>query len=66
VAHPELCKLMMADRNMMLSILNAETGEPAGSMKGVSATGVSEDGKFAYLCKLNGDVAKIDSTGKEI
>jgi outer membrane protein assembly factor BamB len=59
-------KLMMADRNMMLSILNAETGEPAGSMKGVSATGVSEDGKFAYLRKLNGEVAKIDSAGKEI
>ncbi len=59
-------KLMMADRNMMLSILNAETGEPAGSMKGVSATGVSEDGKFAYLRKLNGDVTKIDSSGKEL
>ena len=27
-------KLMIADRNMMLSILNADTGEPAGSMKG--------------------------------
>jgi outer membrane protein assembly factor BamB len=59
-------KLMIADRNMMLSILNAETGEPAGSMRGVSAAGVSEDGKFAYLRKLNGNVAKIDSAGKEI
>jgi outer membrane protein assembly factor BamB len=59
-------KLMIADRNMMVSILNAETGEPAGSLKGVSATGVSEDGKFAYLRKLNGSVARIDSSGKEI
>ena len=59
-------KLMIADRNMMLSILNAETGEPAGSMKGISATGLSEDGKFAYLRKLDGHVAKIDSSGKEI
>ena len=59
-------KLMMADRNMMLSILNAETGELVSSMKGVSATGISEDGKFAYLRKLSGDVAKVDSAGKEI
>ena len=59
-------KLMIADRNMMLTILNAETGEPAGSMRQVSATGVSEDGKFVYLRKLNGSVAKIDSSGKEI
>ena len=59
-------KLMMADRNMMLSILNADTGEVTGSVKGVSATGVSEDGKSAYLRKLNGEVAKIDGTGKEL
>jgi outer membrane protein assembly factor BamB len=59
-------KLMIADRNMMLTILNAETGEPAGSMRGVSATGLSEDGKFVYLRKLDGEVAKIDSTGKEL
>jgi outer membrane protein assembly factor BamB len=59
-------KLMIADRNMMLTILNAETGEPAGSLKGVSATGLSEDGKFIYLRKTNGNVARIDSSGKEI
>ena len=59
-------KLMIADRNMMLTILNAETGEPAGSLKGVSATGLSEDGKFVYLRKTNGNVARIDSSGKEI
>ena len=58
--------LMIADRNMMLSILNAETGEPASSIKGVSATGISEDGRFVYLRKTNGDLAKIDSSGKEI
>ena len=57
---------MIADRNMMLSILDAETGEAAGSAKEVSATGVSEDGKFVYLRKTKGDVAKIDSTGKEL
>lgn len=59
-------KLMIADRNMMLSILNAETGEPVGSMKGVSATGLSEDSKSVYLRKTNGDLAKIDSSGKEL
>ena len=59
-------KLMIADRNMMLTILNAETGESAGSMKQVSATGLSEDGKFVYLRKMNGSVVKIDSSGKEI
>jgi outer membrane protein assembly factor BamB len=59
-------KLMIADRNMMLTILDAQTGEPAGSIKGVSATGVSEDGKFCYLRKTNGDVAKIDGSAKEI
>jgi outer membrane protein assembly factor BamB len=59
-------KLMIADRNMMLTILNAETGESAGSAKGVSATGLSEDGKFVYLRKTNGDLAKVDSSGKEL
>jgi outer membrane protein assembly factor BamB len=59
-------KVVIADRNMMVSILNAETGEPTGSMKGVSATGISEDGKFVYLRKTNGDVAKLDSAGKEL
>jgi outer membrane protein assembly factor BamB len=59
-------KLMIADRNMMLTILNAETGEPASSQRQVSATGISEDGKSVYLRKLTGHVAKIDSSGKEI
>jgi outer membrane protein assembly factor BamB len=59
-------KLMMADRNMILSIVDAETGECTNSVKGVSGTGVSEDGKFAYLRKTKGDLAKVDSTGKEI
>jgi len=59
-------RLMIADRNMMLSIFNAETGEPVNSMNGVSATGLSEDGRFVYLRKLNGEVAKVDSSGKEL
>jgi len=59
-------KVLIADRNMMLSILDAETGEPAGSAKGVSATGLSEDGKSVYLRKTNGDLAKVDSSGKEL
>ncbi len=59
-------RLMIADRNMMLTILNAETGEPVDSMKGVSATGLSEDGRFVYLRMLNGNLAKIDSSGKEL
>lgn len=59
-------KVMITDRNMMLSILDAETGEPAGSMTGVSATGISEDGQHVYLRKTNGELAKVDSSGKEI
>ena len=59
-------KLMIADRNMMLTILDAETGEPVDTMRGISATGLSEDGKFVYLRKLSGDVVKIDSAGKEL
>ena len=59
-------KLMIADRNMMLTILNAETGEVVGSLKGVSACGLSEDGKFVYLRKTKGNVAKVDSSGTEI
>jgi outer membrane protein assembly factor BamB len=58
-------KLMIADRNMMLSILNAETGAPVSSLRRVSATGLSEDGKFVYLRRTNGDLTKIDSSGKE-
>lgn len=59
-------KLMIADRNMMLTILDANTGEPAGSASKVAATGISEDGKFVYLRKLDGNLAKIDSDGKEV
>jgi outer membrane protein assembly factor BamB len=59
-------KLMIADRNMMLTMLNAETGEPVGSLKGVSATGLSEDGKSVYLRKTDGKLAKVDSSGKEL
>ena len=58
--------LVMADRNMIVSILDAGTGGTNSSLKGVSAIGLSEDGKFVYLRKLNGDVAKIDSSGKQL
>jgi len=59
-------KVMIADRNMMLSILNAETGTVVDSMRRVSATGLSEDGKFVYLRRTDGDLTKIDSAGKEL
>jgi outer membrane protein assembly factor BamB len=59
-------KLMIADRNMMLSILDAETGEPAGSLRRVAATGISEDGKFVYLRRIDGNLTKIDSAGEQI
>jgi outer membrane protein assembly factor BamB len=59
-------KVVIADRNMMVSILNADTGEPVGSLRGVSATGISEDGKFVYLRKTGGHVAKLDASGKEL
>jgi outer membrane protein assembly factor BamB len=57
---------MIADRNMTLSILDAETGAPAGSLRRVAATGISEDGKFVYLRKTDGNLAKINSAGEEI
>ena len=50
----------------MLTILNAETGEPVDAMRGISTTGLSEDGRFVYLRKLSGDVVKSDSSGKEL
>ncbi len=59
-------KLLVADRNFYLTILNAETGERISSQKEVSATGLSEDGHHVYLRKVNGGLAKIDSDGKEI
>ena len=59
-------KLMIADRGYMLTILNAETGEPISTMRKVAATGLSEDGKFVYLRQTDGRLTKIDSSGKEI
>jgi outer membrane protein assembly factor BamB len=59
-------KLMIADRSYALTILDAETGELTGSATRVSATGLSEDGRFVYLRKTDGQLAKIDSSGKEI
>lgn len=59
-------KLMVADRAYMLTILNAETGESISSSRRVAATGLSAEGKFVYLRKTDGDLAKMDSTGQEI
>ncbi len=58
--------LMVADRDYMLTILNAQTGERINAIKGVSAVGLSEDGKYAYLRKTDGELAKIDRTGQVI
>lgn len=59
-------RVFVADRNYMLTILNAETGERIDVKKGVSATGISEDGEYVYLRRTDGNLEKIDSTGKSI
>ncbi|MCX8053541.1 MAG: PQQ-binding-like beta-propeller repeat protein [Armatimonadetes bacterium] len=59
-------KLFVADRDYMLTIIDAETGERLDARKSVSATGLSEDGKFVYLRRTDGKLEKIDSSGKEI
>jgi len=59
-------KVFIADRDYMLTIINAETGERIDAKKAVAATGVSEDGKFVYLRKTDGNLEKIDSSGKTI
>jgi outer membrane protein assembly factor BamB len=59
-------KLMIADRNYQLSILDAQTGEPLGALPKVAATGLSEDGKHVYLRKTDGNLVKIDSAAKEV
>jgi outer membrane protein assembly factor BamB/Icc-related predicted phosphoesterase len=58
--------LMVADRDYMLTILNAQTGERIKAMKEVAAVGLSEDGRHAYLRKTNGELVKIDRTGRVI
>ncbi len=59
-------KVLIADRNYMLTILDAGTGDLAGSMEKVAAVGASEDGKCAYLRRTDGRLTKIDGDGKEI
>jgi outer membrane protein assembly factor BamB len=59
-------KLHIADRNYRLTILDADTGELLGAGEKVSATGLSENGRFVYLRKTDGQLAKTDSSGKEL
>ena len=59
-------RLMIADRNYMLSIFDAVTGQPTNSLRKVAATGLSEDGKFVYLRRTDGELTKIDSSGREL
>ena len=59
-------KVFIADRDYMLTIINADTGERIDAKKAVSATGLSEDGKFVYLKKTDGNLEKIDPAGKVI
>lgn len=56
-------KVFIADRDYMLTILNANTGERLDAKAGVAATGLSEDGRFVYLRRTNGNLEKIDSNG---
>lgn len=59
-------KVYIADRKYTLGIHDAATGEVLGSMEGVAATGVSEDGKYVYLRMVAGDLVKMDTEGNEI
>jgi outer membrane protein assembly factor BamB len=59
-------KLFIADRDYMLTIVNADTGERIDAKSGVAATGLSEDGSFIYLRRTNGNLEKIDSNGNVI
>lgn len=59
-------RLMIADRNYMLTILDAETGAPIGAVSKVAAVSASADGQFAYLRGSDGRLAKINAAGKEV
>jgi len=67
-AAPVVCegKLFIADRAYMLTIFNADTGERINAMPKVAAVSLSEDGKFVYLRKTDGNLEKIDSSGQSI
>ena len=67
-APPVVCedKLFIADRAYMLTIFNADTGERLSAMPKVAAVGLSEDGKFVYLRRTDGNLEKLDSSGKSI
>ncbi len=59
-------KVFIADRNYMLTIIDAVSGARIDAMNGISAEGISADGKYAYLRKNNGELVKVDSSGKPI
>ena len=59
-------KVFIADRDYMLTIINADTGERIDAKKAVAATGVSGDGKFVYLRKTDGNLEKTDAAGASI
>ncbi|MGB9619803.1 MAG: PQQ-binding-like beta-propeller repeat protein, partial [Armatimonadota bacterium] len=59
-------KVFIADRDYMLTIIDAENGERIDAKKGVAATGLSEDGRFVYLRKTDGNLEKIDTAGNVI
>ena len=56
-------RVFIADRDYMLTIIDAETGERIDARKGVAATGLSEDGRFVYLRKTDGNLEKVDAAG---
>jgi outer membrane protein assembly factor BamB len=58
--------LLVADRAMRVTILDAKTGDVINGMRDVSAAGVAEDGKAAYLRRMDGHLTKVDKDGKEI
>jgi outer membrane protein assembly factor BamB len=58
--------LMVADRNYLLGIFDANTGQLVKSLRRAAATGLSEDGKFVYVRQTDGQLAKLDSAGQEV
>jgi outer membrane protein assembly factor BamB len=59
-------KVMIADRAYDLGIFDAANGKSLGSQSRVAATGISENGKFVYLRKTDGNLEKIDSNGRSL
>ncbi|MHB0998073.1 MAG: outer membrane protein assembly factor BamB family protein [Armatimonadota bacterium] len=59
-------KVFVADRNYVLGIHNTLDGSILESKEGVSATSLSEDGRYIYIRGTKGELTKIDTDGKTV